>query len=118
MMANAKCDWGGCGRPGDYQIGLRMWALATAAGQRTNGNSLKMLTSVCVCRECRPKVKASDFTLPEMRERVNSAMMSIGRAAPDFDAAELVFDEIIDAPVDLPAEARAAKLMGKPVWEA
>lgn len=117
MTAKAKCDWGGCGRPGEYQIGLKIWALATPPAARTSRNAMKMLTSVCVCRECKPNVKVSDFTLPEMRVRVDNAMLRMGKAAADWGSAELAFEDVIDAPVDPEATVRAARLMGKPVWE-
>lgn len=118
MASQAKCDWGGCGRAGDYQIGLKVWALATPRSARTNGNAMRMLTGFCICRECRPNVKVSDFTLPETRSRVDNAMLRMGRAVADWDAAELTFEDIIDTPVDIESQIRTAKIMGKPVWEA
>lgn len=117
MSAKAKCDWGGCGRPGEYQIGLKIWALATPKPARTARNAVKMLTTVCVCRECKPNVKVSDFTLPEARTRVDNTLLRMGKAAADWGSAELVFEDVIDAPVDPEATVRAARLMGKPVWE-
>lgn len=116
-MSAAKCDWGGCGRPGKFQIGLKLWALLTPGAARNDRNALKMLTSVCVCEECAPKVKPSDFLLQEGRVRIAAALAKIGKAFPDFDAAEIALEEIIDKPIDLEAEIRTANIIGKPVWE-
>jgi len=117
-MSKAKCDWGGCGREGKWQIGLRMWSIAAPRSLRTERNALKMLVSVCICDECKPRVKVEDFLLPEGKERIAGALAKTGRAAPDFSSAEIAFEEIVGAPVDPVAVARQAKLMGKPVWEA
>lgn len=118
MSAKAKCDWGGCGRPGEYQIGLKIWALATPKPARTERNALKMMTSVCICEECRPRITPEDFLLPQGKERIAAGLLAAGRALPDFSSAKMVFDEIVGEPVDPTAFARAAKLTGKPVWEA
>lgn len=118
MSARAKCSWGGCGRDARWQIGLRMWALATPTGARTSKNGITMLSGVTICEECRPKVKPSDFTLPEAREWIGGALLRMGKALPDFDAAQLTFEEIVDAPIDIEAEVRRLKMAGAKVWEA
>lgn len=114
----AKCDWGGCGNPGEFQIGLRLWAFSTPPQSRTTKNGLLMLTSVCVCRACSARVKPADFLLPEGKERIATGLLRAGKAPPDFTSAEIVLEPIVDAPIDLAAEARAARLAGGGIIEA
>lgn len=93
-----KCSWGECGRDARWQVGFKIWALGRP---KTAQNCLRMLSSVTVCDECRPKLKVEDFLLPEGRERIGSALLSLGKAIPDFNSAVLDLQEIIDEPVDV-----------------
>lgn len=113
-----KCMFGNHDAPARWQVQLRIWAHATAAPQRTKKNGALLVTSVCVCDECREKVKAIDFLLPEGRERIASGFSRAGAMPPDFNSAVLEFAEIIDRPRDMLKEAEQSRLLGGKVIEA
>jgi hypothetical protein len=84
----SKCNWGApeCTEEGTWRIGIRVYALGVP---KVNKNSLTMFSSVCVCEKHKPQVKVEDFTLPEGKERIQSALMAMGRRLLDFTTAEL-----------------------------
>lgn len=99
-----KCAWGdNCEGTPKWQVELRLWALSMDITARTHSNCIKMLSSVVVCEECRPRMKAQDFLVPEAKERIATVVNRAGRDVPDFERAALHFVEIIDEPLDVMA---------------
>lgn len=117
-MATCKCSWGGCGRAATSQIVLKVWALATAPVRRTHKNCLRMIMSVTICDDCKPKAKAEHFLLPEGRARIAAGVEKAGFAMPDFGSAEIDFDPIIDRPTDIEQIVRDARRRGQSIFEA
>lgn len=69
--------------------------------ERHDKNCLEMLTSVTVCDDCKHNVKIEDFLIPEGKERIANGLVKAGAAEPDFDNAQLRFEEIIDEPINV-----------------
>lgn len=118
MTEPVKCSWGGCGRDAKWQIVIKLWSLLTAKPARTDKNCIRMLSGVTICDECRERVSAQHFLLPEGRERIAQGLYRAGRSFPDFENAEVDFEPIIDRPIDPEEIVRQAKLSGGRIIEA
>jgi hypothetical protein len=117
MSAPVSCAWGGCGRTARWQIVIKIWALMTAPARRNDRNCCRLQFGVTVCDECKPNVKAADFLLPEGRARIATGLERAGVAMPDFNSAQVDFDEIVDKPLDIGAFVADVKRRGGTIIE-
>ncbi len=95
------CDRTDCKNEAEYQVGMRIWSLATDPKKYTSKNCLSALTSICVCQECQPEVKVEDFLGVDKRSEIAATIARMGRGLPNFSSAQLHFEPIIDEPQDV-----------------
>jgi hypothetical protein len=90
MPAETMCCAKGCGKLGEFHLGAKVWA--SSDPERAHG-ALELETTMVVCDDHRvnPPSTVAEFFQPESRERITQAMLSTGRAVPNYDGAEWVF---------------------------
>lgn len=88
------CTHQGCTKAPRWHVGWRAWALGYPKIDR---NSVEgFFQEYVVCDEHREGLDVNDLLLPAGRERINGAMLQMGRALLDFTTAELSFKSVDD----------------------
>lgn len=99
-MSPVQCTHKDCVKLARWRVGFRVWAKGY-----TKANSRPMegfILQYIVCDEHRSGIDVKDLLLPEGRARIVAANRMIGRAEPDFDTAEVAFQDLL---ADAPASA-------------
>lgn len=82
----AKCSRDGCGRPATHGLEIRLWAKWHPKHQN---NYMKMYMPLPLCLGCALETKPETFFIEESWLRIESAIVGMGRAAPDRSSAEI-----------------------------
>jgi hypothetical protein len=83
----------GCTGALDFQVGFYVWAEGHSKADSAPAGGM---SSLCVCANCKEKVTVNDLLSPEAKAGIKNSFIGQGKAAPNFDTAEMRFVEVID----------------------
>lgn len=96
-MTKLKCNIAGCLDDGLWQLGFEVWA-----NKHKDHTPIVTYYGLAICSKHRDECRLEHLLTAEAKERFTAAVMGQGKAAPDFDTANLIFHPIIDGKLYVP----------------
>ena len=82
--------------PARWSAVIKLWAASQPTIQRTAKTCATLNWDMVFCDDCKEAIKIENLLVPAGRERIANEFQKAGRAVPDFDAAVLQYDELVD----------------------